>query len=62
MRPAWGGRRIDQLPLREAGCSLIAVERGGERIPIAAATQLAPEDVLWLCGTTDALQTITSGA
>lgn len=61
-RPAWGGRRVDQLPLREAGCSLVAVERAGARFPVTAALQLHPDDVLWICGTTDALHTITSVA
>jgi Trk K+ transport system NAD-binding subunit len=61
----WAGKTMAQLPLRENGCSAVAIEATGDRpqatggrtmiTRIAADTMIDATDVLWVCGTTDAL-------
>ena len=52
----WSGKRLDQLPLREHGCSAVAIERNGTTITrLARDVVVDANDVLWVCGTADAL-------
>jgi Trk K+ transport system NAD-binding subunit len=55
----WAGKTVRELPLRENGCSAVAVERAGSTITrITSDTTIEAKDVLWVCGTTDALHRI----
>ena len=53
------GRTLDHLPLRENGCSAVAIERNGSIIThLTRETTIEAKDVLWVCGTTDALHRV----
>jgi Trk K+ transport system NAD-binding subunit len=55
----WTGKPISQLPLRENGCSVVAIERDGTTITrITPETVVEAKDVLWVCGTVDALHRV----
>src|SRR5207248_11109365 len=55
----WAGRPLDHLPLRENGCSAVAIERNGSIIThLTRETTIEAKDVLWVCGTTDALHRV----
>src|SRR5437764_1944208 len=47
----FAGRRVADLPLREHGCSLVAIRRDGRLVTrIAAETEIAGTDQLYGCG------------
>jgi len=55
----WAGKTLDQIPLRENGCSAVAIERAGAVITrLARDTTIETKDRLWVCGTTDALHRV----
>lgn len=55
----WAGKSIAEIPLRENGCSAVAIERNGAMITkVARDTTVEAKDVLWVCGTTDALHRV----
>jgi Trk K+ transport system NAD-binding subunit len=55
----YAGRRVDDLPLREHGCSLVAIRRGPAFLTrITADTTITPTDELFVCGGTDALHKV----
>ena len=52
----WAGKTLDHVPLRENGCSAVAIERNGTTITrLARNTVVEANDSLWVCGTVDAL-------
>jgi Trk K+ transport system NAD-binding subunit len=55
----WAGKTMSHLPLRENGCSAVAIEREGTMITrITPETVIEARDVLWVCGTVDALHRV----
>ena len=55
----WAGKTMRDLPLRANGCSAVAIERDGSYVPIHRDTIVESGDVLWVCGTADALHQLT---
>jgi len=53
---AAAGLTVRHTNVRAHGCSLIAVERGGEVIDVAADTPLAAGDQAYLCGNAESLK------
>ncbi len=59
--PRWAGRTLRELPIREQGCSAVALERNGSIV-----SRLTPDlryeagDALWICGTAEAVHRITA--
>jgi len=55
--PARAARALGDLAVREFGCSVIAIRRGGAFLTrLGAATPIAPGDELVLCGSADAVK------
>jgi len=55
----WTGKTLGELPLRENGCSAVAIERAGTTITrITPDTAIEAKDVLWVCGTVEALHRV----
>jgi Trk K+ transport system NAD-binding subunit len=55
----WAGKTLGHVPLRENGCSAVAIERNGSTITrLARDTVVEANDSLWVCGTVDALHRI----
>jgi Trk K+ transport system NAD-binding subunit len=55
----WTGKKIGDVPLRENGCSVVALQRNGNVITkIARDLVLETKDMLWVCGTVDALHRV----
>ena len=54
------GRKVEELPIRSRGCSIVAIARdGGFVTRIAAQTRIEPNDVLFICGNAESLREIT---
>ena len=49
------GKRLREIPLRQHGCSAIAIERAGAFLDATADSELQPGDHLYLCGVSDSL-------
>jgi Trk K+ transport system NAD-binding subunit len=47
----FAGQSVSQLALRDRGCSLLAIGRGGELIEFTPDTRVERDDVLHVCGT-----------
>jgi Trk K+ transport system NAD-binding subunit len=55
----FAGRRVADLPLRQHGCSLVAIRREGRFVTrIAADTEIVATDQLYVCGATEALHAV----
>ncbi len=55
----FAGRRVADLPLRQHGCSLVAILREGRFVTrIAADTEIIATDQLYVCGATEALHAV----
>ncbi len=55
----FAGRRVADLPLRQHGCSLVAVRREGRFLTrVTADTEITATDQLYVCGATDALHAV----
>jgi Trk K+ transport system NAD-binding subunit len=58
--PVTFGRPIAELPIRQHGCSIIAIARNGAFVTrFDAATQVAEGDELYVCGNDEALRSIS---
>ncbi len=53
---ARSGRMLRGLPLRQHGCSLLAIKRGGTFLPVTAETLVQPADELYICGGAEAVK------
>jgi len=51
-------RALRELPLRQHGCSLLAIERDGAFLPVAAASRIQSGDGLFICGGVEAVKTV----
>jgi len=49
-------RPLRDLPLRQNGCSLLAIEREGAFLPVNAETVVEDGDQLYICGADDAVR------
>jgi Trk K+ transport system NAD-binding subunit len=55
----YAGRRVADLPLRQHGCSLVAIRREGRFVTrISGETEIAATDSLYICGASDALHAV----
>ncbi len=55
----FAGRRVADLPLRQHGCSLVALRRAGKLVPrIHPQTELDATDELYVCGAVEALHQV----
>ena len=60
LRVTAGARRpLRELPLRQHGCSLLALKRTGAFLPITAETMVEPRDELYVCGSAEAVNAVT---
>ena len=51
------GRTVSELPVRKHGCSIVAIARSGAFVTrIDAQTRIEPGDVLYVCGSAEALK------
>jgi Trk K+ transport system NAD-binding subunit len=55
---ARASRPLRDLPLRQHGCSLLAIERSGSLLPVTAETIVQPGDDLYVCGGADAVREV----
>jgi Trk K+ transport system NAD-binding subunit len=55
---AVAARAVRDLPLRQHGCSLVAIGRAGSFLPITAKTAVQPGDDLYLAGGAEAVRTV----
>ena len=54
---AMAGRTVSELPVRKHGCSIVAIARSGAVVTrINAQTRIEPGDVLYVCGSSEALK------
>ena len=51
-------RALRDLPLRQHGCSLLAIERSGAFLPATAETIVQPGDELYVCGGAEAVKAV----
>jgi Trk K+ transport system NAD-binding subunit len=49
---------LRDLPLRQHGCSLLAIERTGDFLPVTAETFVQPGDDLYVCGGAEAVKVV----
>jgi len=49
---------LRDLPLRRLGCSLLAIERTGDFLPVTAETVVQPGDELYVCGGAEAVKVV----
>ncbi|HET7712660.1 MAG TPA: NAD-binding protein, partial [Thermoanaerobaculia bacterium] len=54
----WAGMPLHRIPLRDNGCSALAIERNGVVLPVSREAVLEPNDRLWICGTRDGVMKI----
>jgi Trk K+ transport system NAD-binding subunit len=55
----FAGRRVGDLPLRQHGCSLVAIRRDGRFVTrLTADLEVAATDELYICGASDALHAV----
>jgi Trk K+ transport system NAD-binding subunit len=49
-------RPLREMPLRQHGCSLLAIERDGAFVPVTAETTIQIGDQLYVCGAAEAVR------
>jgi Trk K+ transport system NAD-binding subunit len=49
-------RALRDVPLRQHGCSLLAIERNGAFVPVTADVVIEAGDQLYVCGAADAVR------
>jgi Trk K+ transport system NAD-binding subunit len=53
---AHSSRAVRDMPLRQHGCSLLAIERNGAFVPVTADAVIEPGDQLYVCGAAEAVR------